>query len=172
MHEVPNHMFTKYLYESLGIEIALSPEEIDNIFWDAAAPGTPTEGISEFLSFLKQNDIRTAVISNISYSGVAVNRRINTCIPDNEFEFILATSEYLFRKPNHHIFDLALEKADLKPNEVWYVGDQYNCDIVGAGDAGMFPVWYIGAIDTEYHSASDVLTINKWKELKDYIAKI
>ncbi len=171
-HEVPNHMFTKYLYESLGIEIALPPEEIDNIFWDAAAPGTPTEGISEFLSFLKQNDIRTAVISNISYSGIAVNRRINTCIPDNEFEFILATSEYLFRKPNHHIFDLALEKADLKPNEVWYVGDQYNCDIVGAGDAGMFPVWYIGAIDTEYHSASDVLTINKWKELKDYIAKI
>ena len=48
-HEVPNHMFTKYLYESLGIEIALTPEEIDEVFWNAAAPGIPTDGISEFL---------------------------------------------------------------------------------------------------------------------------
>ena len=34
-YEIPNHMFTRYLYESQGIEIDLSPEEIDNVFWDA-----------------------------------------------------------------------------------------------------------------------------------------
>ena len=76
-HEVPNHMFTKYLYESLGIEIALTSEEIDEVFWNAAAPGIPTDGISEFLLFLKQNDIRTGVISNISYCGQAVARSIH-----------------------------------------------------------------------------------------------
>ena len=27
--EVPNHMFTKYLYESLGIELSIGPEEIE-----------------------------------------------------------------------------------------------------------------------------------------------
>ncbi len=171
-HEVPNHMFTKYLYESLGIEIALTPEEIDEVFWNAAAPGTPTDGISEFLLFLKQNDIRTGVISNISYCGQAVARRINTLIPDNEFEFILATSEYLFRKPNNHIFDLALKKTELDPSEVWYVGDQFKCDIVGAREAGMFPVWYIGAIDTQYFDIKDVLTVKDWKELREYISQI
>ena len=41
--EIPNSMFEPYLYESLGIEIALSNSEIDRIFWDAAAPGVPTE---------------------------------------------------------------------------------------------------------------------------------
>lgn len=41
--EVPNTMFTPYLYESLGIEIALNNAEIDTVFWDAAAPGVPTE---------------------------------------------------------------------------------------------------------------------------------
>lgn len=50
--EVPNYMFTKYLYESQEIEISLSSEEIDSVFWDAAAPGKPTEGIREFLAFL------------------------------------------------------------------------------------------------------------------------
>ena len=170
-YEIPNHMFTKYLYESQGIEIALSSEEIDDVFWDAAAPGSPTKGIFEFLTFLKQVGIRTAVISNISYSGNAVNRRINKCLPDNDFEFILATSEYLYRKPNKRIFDLALEKAGLKPEEVWYIGDQYKCDIKGAKDAGMIPIWYIGAIDLEFEPVDDVLMIKEWKELQDFIKK-
>lgn len=42
--EIPNTMFTPYLYESLEIEILLSNSEIDTVFWNAAAPGTPTEG--------------------------------------------------------------------------------------------------------------------------------
>lgn len=50
--------------------ISLSAEEMDSVFWDAAAPGVPTEGIGEFLTFLKENKIRTGVISNISYSGI------------------------------------------------------------------------------------------------------
>lgn len=171
-YEIPNYMFTRYLYESLGIEIYLSQEEIDSIFWDAAAPGSPTNGINEFLTFLKNQDIRTAVISNISYSGNAVIKRINDCIPNNDFEFIIATSEYLYRKPNRHIFELALEKAELTSDEVWYVGDQYECDIVGAKNSGIFPVWYIGAIDMKYEPKDGVLTISKWDELEKYILQL
>lgn len=170
--EVPNYMFTKYLYESQGIEIALGPEEIDSVFWDAAAPGEPTEGIREFLAFLKENKVRTGVISNISYCLNAVVKRINDCIPDNDFDFIIATSEYLYRKPNKRIFELALEKAELLPEEVWYIGDQYQCDIVGANEAGLFPVWYIGAIDMKYEPRQDVLTIKNWKELMDLFRKL
>ncbi|MBQ7933810.1 MAG: HAD family hydrolase [Lachnospiraceae bacterium] len=165
--EVPNHMFTKYLYESQGIEIALSPEEIDTVFWDAAAPGKPTEGIREFLAFLKESQVRTGVISNITYCGNAVTKRIHDYLPDNDFEFIIATSEYMYRKPNKHIFELALEKAQLLPEEVWYVGDQYQCDIVGAKEAGLMPVWYIGAIDMKYEPREEVLTIKSWTELVD-----
>ncbi|MBO5336399.1 MAG: HAD-IIIA family hydrolase [Lachnospiraceae bacterium] len=163
--EVPNHMFTAYLYESMGIELSLSPKEIDKVFWDAAAPGVPTEGIGDFLAFLKKQGIRTGVISNISYCGEAVKERISSVIPSHEFEFILATSEYMYRKPHKRIFELALEKANLSPEEVWYIGDQYECDIVGARNAGIFPVWYIGAIDLPYSEKEDVLTIRKWKEL-------
>lgn len=170
--EIPNYMFTKYLYESQGIEIALSAEEIDNVFWDAAAPGKPTEGIREFLSFLKENQVRTGVISNISFCGNAVVKRIYNCIPENDFEFIIATSEYLYRKPNKRIFELALEKAELHPEDVWYIGDQYECDIVGAKEAGLFPVWYIGAIDMKYEPREDVLTIEDWRELMELLKKL
>ncbi len=49
--EIPNTIFTPYLYESQGIEIALSNSEIDTVFWNAAAPGVPTEGIKDFLRY-------------------------------------------------------------------------------------------------------------------------
>ena len=170
--EVPNYMFTAYLYESQGIQISLTPEEIDRVFWDAAAPGVSTEGIGDFLTFLNQNNIRTGVISNIAFCGSAVEERINSLLPDNHFEFILATSEYLFRKPNRRIFELALEKAELTPEDVWYVGDQYECDVKGAAGAGLFPVWYIGAIDLPYEEHKEILTVQNWKELENMLRKI
>ena len=167
--EVPNHIFTKYLYESQGIELSLTSEEIDRVFWDAAAPGTATEGMAEFLEYLKGKGIRTGVISNISYCGAVVEERIKRCLPENDFEFIMATSEYMYRKPNKRIFELALEKAGLSAEDVWYVGDQYQCDIVGAKNAGLFPVWYIGAIDMKYEAHEEVLTIETWETLKELL---
>ncbi|MBO4418709.1 MAG: HAD family hydrolase [Oscillospiraceae bacterium] len=164
--EVPNHMFTAYLYESLGIKINLSPEEMDRVFWDAASPGTPTEGIRDFLEFLWKAGIRTAVISNISYTGSVVSERIHRLLPNNHFEFILATSEYLFRKPHPRIFRLALEKADLKPENAWYVGDDYACDLAGARAAGLLPIWYQAAIDFAQADHEDVLRVQAWTELE------
>ena len=168
--EVPNHMFTKYLYESLGIEMPLSDLEMDRVFWNAAAPGEPTDGIEDFLDFLKTQGIRTGVISNISYCGEAVAERISGMLPKHEFEFILATSEYLYRKPNKRIFELALRKADLKPEDVWYIGDQYECDVMGAKSAGIFPVRYIGAIDLPYEEKEGVLVAKSWKELRQLMS--
>ena len=170
--EIPNTMFTPYLYESQGIEIALSNAEIDTVFWNAAAPGTPTEGIKDFLDYLKNKGIRTGVISNISYNPSVVAERINRLLPDNTFEFIITSSNFLFRKPNKRIFDLALEKAQLRPDEVWYIGDQYECDVKGSLNAGMFPIWYIGAIDLPYtveevHSLDkNILTVTDWNDLR------
>lgn len=129
--EIPNSTFTPYLYESIGIELSIKNSEVDKVFWDAASPGKPTEGIEDFLDFLNVKGIRTGVISNITYNSEVVKERINRLIPSNKFEFIIATSSYLFRKPNRHIFELALEKADLNPEDVWYIGDNYICDVQG-----------------------------------------
>lgn len=164
--EIPNTMFTPYLYESLGIEIALNNTEIDTVFWDAAAPGAPTKGIEDFLKYLKSKGIRTGVISNICYAPSVVAQRINRLLPENTFELILTSSNYIFRKPHKRLFDLALEKADLPPNEVWYIGDQYEYDVKGSIGAGLFPVWYIGAIDLPYTEDYSVLTVTDWAQLR------
>lgn len=168
--EVPNVMFSPYLYESQGIEIPLSTGEIDKILWDAAAPGVPTEGITEFLDFLRKKKVRTGVISNISYEPKVLADRINTLLPENTFEFILASSNYIFRKPHRRIFELALEKAGLPAEDVWYIGDNYKCDIEGALEVGMTPVWYIGAVDFPQEELEEeqkgICTVKEWGELQ------
>ena len=167
--EIPNTMFTPYLYESQGIEIALSNSEIDTVFWNAAAPGVLTEGIKDFLRYLKNKDIRTGVISNIPYAPSVVEERINRLLPENTFEFIITSSNYIFRKPNKRIFDLALEKAQLQPDEVWYIGDQYECDVKGSLNAGLQPIWYIGAIDLPHTVDKNILTVKTWSEIEQYV---
>ncbi len=79
---------------------------------------------------------------------------------------IRTSSVFIFRKPNKRIFDLALEKAELQPGEVWYIGDQYECDVKGSIKAGLLLVWYIGAIDLPYTEDKDILTVTDWNELR------
>lgn len=167
--EMPNYMFTNYLYESQGIRLSISGAEIDKVFWDASSPAVPTEGIEDFLEFLQGKGIRTGVISNISYNGKVVEERINTMLPGNHFEFIIATSDYFFRKPNKRIFELALQRAGLEAEDVWYIGDQYGADVEGARNAKITPVWYIGAIDLPYEEKDDVLMVRSWAGLQEYM---
>lgn len=164
--EIPNDMFCGYLYESQGVELSIRGVQLDKVFWDAASPGVPSEGVEDFLTFLKEQGIRTAVLSNITYSGEALETRLQEVLPGHEFEFILATSEYMYRKPHRRIFEFALQKAGLKPEEVWYIGDNYECDVVGAKNAGLFPVWYLGATKKAQEPKEGILTVKSWEEVK------
>ena len=143
------------------------PEQIDEVFWNAAAPGKPTAGIEGFLMWLKEQGIRSGVITNISYAPCVVKKRIRELLPGHSFEFILASSEYLFRKPDRRIFELALKKAQLVPQEVWYIGDSYECDVLGAGNAGIFPVWYVGATARPVEQRKDVWMVRDWDEIRE-----
>ncbi|MDD3244050.1 MAG: HAD family hydrolase [Eubacteriales bacterium] len=141
LSEVHQYPFQKFLYEYMGITLQVSPAQAERIFWDAAAPGSPMPGICELLAYLAEQGIRTGVVSNISYSGDALRERIAAVLPGHDFEFILASSEYVFRKPNHFLFELALRKAALPADRVWFCGDNPICDVYGADCAGMTPVW-------------------------------
>lgn len=165
--EIHNFAFQNYLYEYFGIEINKSSKEVEKIFQDDAFIGEKTTNIEEFLEFLDSMNIRTAVISNITFSGDSLKERINSYIPSNKFEFIIASSEYVFRKPHKRIFEMALRKAKLNPADVWYCGDNAVNDVDGASFCGIFPVWYKGALESWNKNIpeSNCLEINDWKEL-------
>ncbi|QUI24194.1 HAD family hydrolase [Vallitalea pronyensis] len=172
--EAHNHSFQNYLYDYFGIVFTISSLEIERIFEGAASTGEPTKNIGGFLQLLSRKGIRTGVISNMSFSGSMLTERINRYMPSHAFEFIISSSEYVFRKPHKRIFELALRKAKLEPHHVWYCGDHAICDIDGAANCGIFPIWYKGAFEeknTHVPTISDYLEVNDWHELITLIEK-
>jgi len=173
--EFHNHKFQRMLYEYLEIDIPLEPDEIEQIFWDNAAPGEKMSDIDKVISYINENKIRSGVISNISFSGDSLAERINKNFPNNKFEFIIASSEYIVRKPDPMIFELAIKKANLKPEEIWFCGDNVYYDIAGANSAGMFPVWYDSNIECYYRDKyTDTIDYNhqhikNWTEIIDVL---
>lgn len=142
--ELHNFAFQRLLYESLGIEFSLSWAQAERVFWDGMSPGAVMPGAREMLLSLQALGIRTGVVSNISFSGESLRERLCRLLPDSRFEFVIASSEYMVRKPNPRIFRLALQKAGLSPDRVWFCGDNVRADVEGAHAAGLFPVWYEG----------------------------
>lgn len=170
----------KYKYGYFNLEFDISYEEIQKILWDNTSWCYPMPHIEKLLNYLKNSNIRTGVISNIGWTGDALKIRLDKILPDNAFEFIIASSDYAFRKPGKMLFDLALNKAGLNPDEVWYCGDSVKFDIIGAHNAGLFPVLYENKSvssspysETQNTSAIDFdyLHINCWNDFIEYISK-
>lgn len=135
----------------------ISPEQLQ----DAA------DGIEKLLAYLHDRGIRTAVVSNMMKDTRTLTERIDELLPDNHFSFIMASSDYLFRKPHPRIFEMARAKAGLPADKIWYCGDNLICDVKGAAGVGMKPVWYTPYAKKGQEAPEGIsyMTINHWEEL-------
>ena len=140
--EMHQWQFQRFAYEYLEIVLSISPAEAEKILWDNTSVGALMPSVVKMLDFINANGIRSGVISNIGWSGAALTERISRLLPQNKFEFIITSSEYMFRKPSPLLFELALKKAGLSAEDVWYCGDNIKADIEGSAAVGIFPVWY------------------------------
>jgi len=171
--EAHNLIYQRFVYEYLKIGFSLPNERIEQIFWDGASPGEMMPGADTVLDYLESNGIRSGVVSNMSFSGANLAKRLDRLFPRHSFEFVIASSEYMYRKPNKILFELALRKAELAPGDVWFCGDSVGNDIFGAAGAGIFPVWYHSVIECYYKEnkgnderpACEHLYIRNWPEL-------
>ena len=180
--EIHEWQIMRLVYEYLGLKFSISYSELEEIEWNAASSGAVMPGAEEMLDYLNDVGIRTAVISNIGWSGNALTNRINRLLPNNRFEFIMASSEYAIRKPNRMLFETALRKANLPADAVWYCGDDIRADIKGAHGAGIFPVLYEGQVPDEVNPVTyrnegevidfDYLHIHDWNEIRQACERV
>ena len=147
--ELPMKRILHYIMEYYGLESEKSCEELSIIYWDAACNAVPTNGCKSMLLYLQEKGFRIGIVSNLAYSKEALQRRLQKYLPEVNFEIILSSCDLIFRKPEAAIFDLAFAKSKLKPDEIWYCGDDSIWDVEGSYEVGMTPVWYRGALDYE-----------------------
>lgn len=172
-YEPHGHQGNRAVFEYYGIELDVDIAEAERIIWDNTSIGAVMPYADELLKYLEANGIRYGIISNIGWSGKALNDRMNRLFPDNRFEFIIASSEYGIRKPDRILFDIALRKAGLTADKVWYCGDSIEMDVKGALSAGMTPVLYEstevasphGNRNDGLYDTCEYLHINDWRKL-------
>ncbi len=174
--EISEYTLMRLKNEYLGLEYSLTPEEAEIVKFNAISPGGIMPGADIMLDYLNSAGIRTAVVSNNSYSSTALAERFNRLLPNNNFEFIIVSAEYALRKPNPLIFNLALKKANLHAEKVWYCGDRPDIDVEGSAAVGMFPVWYDNDMPCGYRNKNDEnppacphLHVKEWSELVEYL---
>ena len=178
-YDISGQVGDKVLYEYLGIEFSLTPLEMETVFWNGASMGAIMPCADKMLDYINKNGIRSAVISNLLWSGAALTERINRLLPNNQFEFVMTSSDYCVRKPNRILFDIALQKAGVCADEVWYCGDNPQADIEGASQVGIYPVWYDNDTDKDYKDHSDeclpqceYMHIHEWDEMISLLERL
>lgn len=173
--EIHEHVFLKMAWEYMGISMSISIEEAEKIIMNGISKGGVMPHAEEMLDYLNAKGIRTGVISNNCFSGATLRALFDRLLPGNPFEFILTSSDYIFRKPHSLMFEVALQKAGLTADKVWYCGDSIDADVYGAKNVGMFSVLYEGNtpdyIDSFAHQNNgkkidfEHLHIHDWREL-------
>ena len=115
------------------------------------------------LTFLKEEGYILGVVSNReeSYQEELIKIKL-----DSYFNFSLAGGEVNSYKPDHVIFERALELAGMSAQETMYVGDNYFADIVGSQRAGLKPVLYD---PTSLFPDADCAVIKSFAELPELL---
>jgi len=96
-------------------------------------------GFSEILELLKEKRFKLGIITN-GFGKFQMNN-IKGLKIDHYFDAILISETEGVRKPEVAIFQGAMERLDLQPNETIYVGDHPTNDVDASINAGMIGVW-------------------------------
>jgi len=162
--EIPTSLFQSTLYDGLGVRFALSPAEREMVFYRATADFQPVPGIADLLEFLRGRGVRMGIVSNFPFQPACIEHDLKRHGLLDHFAFVATSSYYGIRKPNPMLFDIACKRIGVAKGSVWFAGDSYEFDMVGASRAGLYPVWYNPA-GQKRPGDLEVLEIREWRQL-------
>ena len=117
------------------------------------------EDAAETIEYLHQN-YRLGIVSN---GNAESQRRKIAGLPFIDlFEYSIVSGEIGIHKPDKGIFLKVCEDMGVLPEECIFVGDNYRCDIEGALQVGMKPIW----ISSKECHKEDIVCIEHLAELK------
>lgn len=132
----------------------------------------PIEDIKEFLSYLNEEKIYHAVISNTIYPAKDTKELIDRLLPDNGFDFFLASCDVGVKKPNPLFFETGLRLCGKKKEESIYIGNAFYQDTYGSYLAGFSHSIWLNHEKKERRKIDGVdsvpcIEISSYKELMD-----
>ena len=163
--------FNRLLCETLSITFSVSHAELEREFWHAALTFVPCEGIFGVLDTLERNQIKTGILSNTSMTGRVLEEELVKHNLAHRFSFLISSADYGFRKPHYRIFQVAVRKMGLEPQDIWFAGDKLEYDIRGAVDSGLQPVWY-NPHGKSNEAGYECLEVRNWHEFANKVGAL
>lgn len=93
---------------------------------------------------IKELGLKTAVVSNTSFTGEAVMAMLENLRLAHYFDLIVSSSSLGYNKPSPKIYKYLVRKLGLRPREVLHVGDSCINDVLGPVSVGLRAALYVG----------------------------
>jgi putative hydrolase of the HAD superfamily len=132
-------------------------------------------GTTEMLGRVKES-FRLGMLTNFTH-GPAARKILEQLGLGPFFDVILISGELGFRKPSPLVFQKLADRLEIEKEELIYIGDDLEPDIIGAQNAGIQPIWFTFVRDHEIPFAAGILSprlgtpdggvprISHWQEL-------
>lgn len=156
------------LYEMMLTEVGLEGETTHlatDIYSEFGEPARwqPYPDVLPTLDRLSDAGFKIGLVSN--WDTRLTSLSIETGL-SKYLDFVISSANVNMLKPQPQIFELALERAGVGPEQTIHVGDHYYADIMGARSVGITPV----LLDRKgVCPQADCLVINSLHELVNYL---
>lgn len=141
--EVRSRETIEKLLKTLGIPITGIVDQLDELSSRALLEVEliPIPDGETVLAQLNHQGYRLGLISNTAH-GQAVAQLLFRFGLKRYFELLLFSDQFGFRKPKPEIFHFALDSLRVEPEEMAFVGDRPELDILGARRVGLYAIHF------------------------------
>jgi HAD superfamily hydrolase (TIGR01549 family) len=133
-----------YFFRRLGLDEATLPAGLAQELIDAhrGTLGRAAEFPAHHGPLLRSlaGRYRLAVVSNFDYTPTAIDILARAGVAEL-FGAVVISDTVGWRKPRREIFDAALQRLGVRPEEALFVGDRAEMDVLGAQRIGMDAAW-------------------------------
>ncbi len=128
--------------------------------------------LAQTLAYLRQDGYRIGLVSNTGRTWGRYLRPIQDELGIGKyFDARVFSDEVRARKPDRRIFEHALDRLHLEPDQVVHIGDDVDADIAGAKAMGMRAVWFNTGFWPEAKTDLADAEIHDHKELPEVLAR-
>ncbi len=132
------------LLKKVNRTFALSEEQWEHLAWlwylPLSALAQTEPDLHQTLTSLKNLGLKLGILSNTFIHGTSLDRHLGELSILEFFSVRLYSYQFLYRKPDPRIFAAAAGSIGLPTQNILFVGDRINNDIIPALKAGMLPV--------------------------------
>lgn len=125
------------------------------------------DGVWDLLQIFKEKYQMAALSDG---QKIWAERELKSCALDELLSFVLVSSDFGYRKPDLRLFETAVKKMGLAPEEILFVGNDMYRDVYGAKNANLKCVFFkSNQGDQQFHGAEADYIIYNFRELVNAI---